>query len=77
VRIEETVKILQNGQITLPTSIRATLHGDTVRLVAEDGVVKLEPAYNLAGSLKNYAKGYVPFDAIREQIWGEGANENG
>jgi hypothetical protein len=77
VRIEETVKIIQNGQISLPSSIRATLHGDTVHLVAEAGVVKLETASNLAGSLKNYAKEYVPLDAIREQIWGEGANEKG
>jgi hypothetical protein len=76
-RLEETVNISHNGQITLPPSIRATLHGDTVRLAAEDGVVKLEPAHNYAGSLKKYAMEYVPLDAIREQIWSEGAHENG
>ena len=55
---EKTAKLTQKGQITLPKKV-----------VIEDGQVRLEPLKDLAGSLNQYAKEYIPFEEARERAW--------
>jgi len=69
-------KISKNGRITIPKLIREKLNigeNSLVLFVVENDGVKLmavqaEPAESLAGSLKEYAKNYVPLDKLREEI---------
>lgn len=59
---EKTAKISSKGQITLPKVARSALGTDSVRIVVEDGQVRLEPVPDLAGSLSQYADKYIPFE---------------
>ena len=76
-------KISRKGQITIPKAIRERLKIEKeggILFLIEDNEVKLKgipasPARNLAGSLKKYAKDYVPLKTIRKKIKGEIANE--
>ena len=73
---EKTTKISAKGQLTLPKPVRDALHSDVVRIVVEDdGMVRLEPVVELAGSLKSYAKTYIPIDEAREKAWKAVADE--
>jgi len=76
-------KISKKGQITIPKPIREKLKikkDGAVLFLVEDNEVKLigvpgvQPE-QLAGSLKKYAKKYVPLNNIREKIHGEIAAE--
>ena len=76
-------KISRKGQITIPKLIREKLKIEKeggILFLIEDNEVKLRgipgsPARNLAGSLKKYAKDYVPLNTIRKKIKGRIANE--
>jgi len=76
-------KISKKGQVTIPKLIREKLKiktdGAVLFLVEENevklkGVPEMQPK-QLAGSLKKYAKKYVPLKNIREKIQGEIADE--
>ena len=76
-------KISKKGQITIPKAIRKKLKVDKeggVLFLVENDEVKIKgipggPADQLAGSLKKYAKDYIPLDKIRKQIKGKIADE--
>ena len=76
-------KVSKKGQITIPKSIREKLKIEkdgAVLFLVEDNEIKLKgvpgvQSEQLAGSLKKYAKEYVPLKEIRKKIQGEIANE--
>jgi len=76
-------KISKKGQITIPKQIRKKLKIEkdgAVLFLVEDDEVKLKgipgvKSEQLAGSLKKYARKYVPLNKIREKIHSEIANE--
>jgi AbrB family looped-hinge helix DNA binding protein len=59
-------KISSKGQITLPKTVRERLGSKFVRLISDDGGVRIEPVEDVAGSLKRYAKNYVTIEEARE-----------
>jgi AbrB family looped-hinge helix DNA binding protein len=73
------VKLSKKGQITIPKAIREKLRIDSeggVLFLVEDDEVKLKgiPASEidkLAGSLKKYAKTYVPLEKVKTRIKGK------
>jgi len=69
--VVKTTKISSRGQITLPRDVREALGTDYVRIVSEQGSVRIEPVNDVAGSLAHYAKGRkrVKFRVAREQAW--------
>ena len=77
------VKISKKGQVTIPKSIREKLNIEKeggVLFLIEENEVKLkgvpgEQVDQLAGSLNQYAKKYVPLDEIRKKIKGKIADE--
>ena len=71
VTFEKTAKISRKGQITLPEPVRTALNSDLVRIVMEDDTIRIEPVKDLAGSLKRYARQYIPPQTAREQAWSE------
>ncbi len=73
--LEKLVKISSRGQITLPKAVRELLRSDVVRIVVEDGQVRIEPVEDVAGSLRRYAREYVPLKEIRESAWREALRE--
>lgn len=73
--IVKTSKISSKGQITLPSAVRAMLKSDLVRIVVEDGNIRLEAVPDVGGSLKAYAARYQPFQEAREQAWSEVVRE--
>jgi len=76
-------KVSKKGQVTIPKLIRERLkigNESGVLFLIEDNEVKLkgvpaEKAALLSGSLKKYAKGYVPLNKIRKKIKGKIADE--
>ena len=76
-------RISKKGQVTIPKAIREKLeiqNEGAVLFLVEDNEVKLKGvpgahADQLSGSLKKYAKGYVPLDKIRKKIKGKIADE--
>ncbi|MFZ1109955.1 MAG: AbrB/MazE/SpoVT family DNA-binding domain-containing protein [Rhodomicrobium sp.] len=64
--MSKVAKISSKGQITLPKAVRDRLGSEFVRLVSDDKGVRIEPVRDAGGSLKRYAKGYVPLDEARE-----------
>ena len=77
-------KISKKGQITIPKAIREKLKiekdGAAVLFLVENNEVKLKGIIGvqpeeLSGSLKKYAKKYIPLKKIREKIQGEIADE--
>jgi AbrB family looped-hinge helix DNA binding protein len=72
-------KISKKGQVTIPKAIRERLKIDDdggVLFLVEDDEVKLKgipggKIEQLAGSLKKYAKTYVPLDKVRTSIKGK------
>ena len=76
-------KISKKGQVTIPKAIREKLKVGTegaVLFLVEDDEIKLKGvqggrADQLAGSLKKYAKEYVPLNNIRKKIKGKIADE--
>ena len=76
-------RISKKGQVTVPKLIRDRLKIDEeggILFLIEDDEVKLKgvpgaPVKVLAGSLKKYAKDYVPLKKIRKKIKGKIANE--
>ena len=77
------VRISRKGQVTIPKAIRKKLKIDKeggILFLVEDDEVKLKgipggQIDQLAGSLKKYAKEYVPLDKIRNKIKGKIADE--
>lgn len=65
---EQTTKVSRSGEITLPEPIRDLLKSDFVRLVVEDGEIRLEAVPDLAGSLADYAR-ETPAENEREAAW--------
>ena len=69
-------KLSKKGQVTIPKAIREKLMIDNeggVLFLVEDDEVKLKGVPGgeldkLAGSLKKYAKKYVPLETVREKI---------
>lgn len=76
-------KISRKGQVTIPKPIREKLKIENeggVLFLVEDNEVKLkgvpaEQAALLSGSLKKYAREYVPLNKIRKKIKGKIAYE--
>jgi AbrB family looped-hinge helix DNA binding protein len=72
-------RLSKKGQITIPKAIREKLEIDSeggVLFLVEDDEVKLKGVPGgdldkLAGSLKKYAKTYVPLEKIRTRIKGK------
>ena len=68
-------RISRKGQVTIPKAIRKKLKIDKeggILFLVEDDEVKLKgipggQIDQLAGSLKKYAKAYVPLDKIRNK----------
>ena len=73
--VEKVVKVSPKGQITLPPGVRALLHSDTVRIVAGEDAIRIEPVRNLAGSLSQYAKPSLSPEQAREAAWTEAMSE--
>ena len=73
----------KKGQVTIPKAIRKKLkigkEGGILFLVENDEVkikgIAAGQVEQLAGSLKKYAKEYIPLDKIRKQIKGKVADE--
>ena len=76
-------KMSKKGQVTIPKAIRKKLkvgkEGGILFLVENDEVkikgIAAGQVEQLAGSLKKYAKEYIPLDKIRKQIKGKVADE--
>ena len=72
-------RLSKKGQVTIPKAIREKLNIDGeggVLFLVEDDEVKLKgipggEIDKLAGSLKKYAKTYVPLEKIRTRIKGK------
>ncbi len=72
-------RISRKGQVTIPKAIRKKLKIDKeggILFLVEDDEVKLKgipggQIDQLAGSLKKYAKTYVPLEKIRTKIKGK------
>ena len=76
VLVEKTVKVSSKGQITLPKQAREMLGGAMIHMVVESGQVRLEPARDLAGSLRAYArKKPLSPRAQRDAAWTEAVRE--
>ncbi len=73
--VEKAVKISRKGQITLPRRVRQLLASDLVRIVVDEGVVKIEPVRDVAGNLRKYARRYVPLEKARGKAWDEAMRE--
>jgi AbrB family looped-hinge helix DNA binding protein len=77
------VKMSKKGQVTIPKAIREKLKISTegaVLFLVENDEVKLKgipggQADQLAGSLRKYAREYVPLNKIRKKIRGKIADE--
>jgi bifunctional DNA-binding transcriptional regulator/antitoxin component of YhaV-PrlF toxin-antitoxin module len=69
--VVKTAKVSSKGQITLPREVRKALGTDFVRIVSEQGTVRIEPIPDVAGSLAHYARGRkrVPFRIARDRAW--------
>ena len=76
-------KVSKKGQITIPKPIRKKLKIEkdgAVLFLVEDNEIKLKgvpgvQSEQLAGSLKKYAREYVPLNKIREKVREKVANE--
>ena len=72
-------RLSKKGQVTIPKAIREKLNIDSeggVLFLVEDDEVKLKgipggEIDKLAGSLKKYAKTYLPLEKIRTRIKGK------
>ena len=72
-------RLSKKGQVTIPKAIREKLNIDGeggVLFLVEDDEVKLKgipggEIDKLAGSLKKYAKTYVPLEKVRTKIKGK------
>jgi len=72
-------KLSKKGQVTIPKSIREKLNIDVeggVLFLVEEDEVKLKgipggEIDKLAGSLKKYAKTYVPLEKVRDKVKGK------
>ena len=72
-------RLSKKGQVTIPKAIREKLNIDSeggVLFLVEDNEVKLKgipggEIEKLAGSLKKYAKKYVPLEKVRTKIKGK------
>ena len=63
-------KVSRSGQIILPRTVRAALGTDRVRIILENGRVRIEPLPDPGGSLQRYArKPRIPFKKERDQAW--------
>jgi bifunctional DNA-binding transcriptional regulator/antitoxin component of YhaV-PrlF toxin-antitoxin module len=72
---EKTVKISSKGQITLPKSFRELLQSDLVRIIADQGMVKIKPVKDVSGTLRGYAKPYRPLKQTKDKAWEEAVGE--
>lgn len=73
--IEKTAKISKKGQITLPKTVRDKLQSDTIRIVIDGDLIRLEPVHDVGGSLKRYATRRIDHRKARDQAWGEALDE--
>lgn len=73
--VERVVKVSPKGQITLPRGVRELLHSDTVRIVADEDTIRIEPVRDLAGSLSRYALPSVSPDQEKDTAWTEAMRE--
>jgi AbrB family looped-hinge helix DNA binding protein len=64
--MSKIAKISSKGQITLPKAIRERLASKYVRLTSDAQGIRIEPVEDVAGSLRRYAKEYVPLEEARE-----------
>ncbi|MDA3918356.1 MAG: AbrB/MazE/SpoVT family DNA-binding domain-containing protein [Deltaproteobacteria bacterium] len=76
-------RISKKGQVTIPKTIRKTLKVENeggILFLVENSQIRIKgvpgsSAGDLAGSLKKYAKDYIPLKTIRKTIKGEIVNE--
>lgn len=69
VTLVKTAKVSSKGQITLPRGVREALASDIVRIVLENGSVRIEPVHGLGASLKSYAKRFIEHKKARDIAW--------
>jgi bifunctional DNA-binding transcriptional regulator/antitoxin component of YhaV-PrlF toxin-antitoxin module len=67
--VVKQLKISSKGQITLPQAVRKTLASDVIQLVMENGLIRIEPSADQAGTLKQYAKRRIPPRQARDKAW--------
>ncbi len=72
---EKTVKLSSKGQLTLPKQARELLGTTMIHIVVEEDQVRLEPAPDLAGSLKAHAGSKPDHPTEKEVAWGEVVRE--
>lgn len=76
VNLEMYARVSSKGQITIPKNIRKKLNLEKesgVLFLIEDDEIRLKgvpglPSDHLAGSLKKYAREYVPLKKVRKEI---------
>jgi len=73
--MEKTVKISSKGQITLPRQAREALGSDVVRLVIQEGELRILPVRDLAGALHRYAGESMSYPEAREAAWSEAVRD--
>jgi AbrB family looped-hinge helix DNA binding protein len=69
------VKITKKGQVTIPKKIREKLNTEVVEFDIVDDNVIIRPIRSVSGSLKEYAKAFIPFKEAREKAWEEVVHE--
>lgn len=70
-----TTKITSKGQVTIPKRIREKLNSEVVEFEVVNDKVIIKPVRSVAGSLKAYAKAFIPFKEAREKAWEEVVHE--
>jgi len=73
--LEKLANIFSRSQITLPKAVRELLRSDVVRIVVEDGPMRIELVEDVAGSLRRYTNEYVLLKETRESAWREALRE--
>jgi bifunctional DNA-binding transcriptional regulator/antitoxin component of YhaV-PrlF toxin-antitoxin module len=73
--LERALKIFRKGQITLPKRVREALKTDFVRVVVEEGSVRIVPVRDVAVGLRKYAKRCAPLREVKDQAWDEAVRE--
>ena len=73
-----TAKITSKGQVTIPRYFRQKLNSEIIEFEFSDSnsdEIIIRPVKSVAGTLKKYAKQYIPLNKIRTKIQKEIANE--
>lgn len=67
--------ITTKGQITIPRAARQALNSSTIDIEVQGNLVILRPLQSVAGALSAYGRDAENFEAVRERVWQEVADE--